>query len=119
MSHFAQLVRRNVAQAAQAGTLARNMPKILSGPVGLAYLEAGSQALQHLTQSNGACHEDPRCQKVWEILAVAHDSRTPGDVRTALTQLQTLLRRLTEEDSDVGGDEDIQTFRRRLNRLLD
>lgn len=119
MSTFAQIARQRVHDANTRGVLARNMPRILGGPVGRQFVEAGTQALDHLAKSNGPCGADPRCQKVWEILAVAHQSGSPGDTRTALTQLQTLLRLLTEEDSDVGADEDIQTFRRQLGRLLD
>lgn len=119
MSTFAELVSHRVGSASRKGTLARNMPKILAGQVGHQAVEAGTQALDHLTRTNTACAADPRCQKVWQVLAVAHASGTHGDIRTALTQLQTLLRQLTEEDSDVGGDQAVQTFRRRLNRLLD
>lgn len=119
MSTFAHLVRRRVNAAAQQGTLGRNTGKLLGGPVGRKYVEAGTQALDYLTRNNGPCSQDDRCQRVWQVLSVAHQSGTPGDVRTALTQLQSLLRSLTEEDSDVGADEHVQLFRRQLNRLLD
>lgn len=119
MSSFAEIVRQRVRNADASGVLARNMPRLLTGHRGKSFIEAGTQCLDHLTKNNGPCRADPRCHKVWQSLSAAYQSGTPGDARTALTQLQTLLRQLTEEDGDIGGDEDVQTFRRQLGRLLD
>jgi len=118
MSAFAQNVRTRIGAAQHRGTLARNPTRTLAGPEGKEVLAAGSRALQHLAETNASCAEDERCQKAWQVLGVAYEG-SGADTRTALTQLQTLLRELTEEDSDVAGDEQVQTYRRHLHRLLD
>jgi hypothetical protein len=118
MSGFAQLVHSRISAASHAGTLAKNPTRSLAGPDGKQALAAGSRSLQHLTETNQACAADARCHKTWEVLGVAYEG-SGADTRTALTQLQTLLRALTEEDSDVAGDDQVQTYRRHLHRLLD
>jgi len=118
MSVFAQTVRTRVGSAHHQGTLAKNPTRTLAGPDGKQALAAGSRALQHLAETNASCAEDERCKKTWEVLGVAYEG-SGADTRTALTQLQTLLRALTEEDSDVAGDDQVQTYRRQLHRILD
>jgi hypothetical protein len=118
MSGFAEMVHSRVTSAQRAGTLASNPMRGIAGEGGTQALAAGSRALQHLTQTNQACAQDERCHKAWQVLELAYQG-SGADTRTALTQLQTLLRSLTEEDSDVAGDRQVQIYRRRLHKLLD
>lgn len=117
MSAFAERVHSRITAAQRSGTLARNPIKDLAGREGQEALAAGSGALQHLSQTNSECAKDERLQRSWQVLEVAYQG-SGADARTALTQLQTLLRALTEEDSDVAGDNEVQTYRAHLHRLL-
>lgn len=90
----------------------------LGAGISSADVAVGARLLQHLISTNGACAQDPRCVAAAQVLAVAARG-SAADRRTALTRLQTLLQRWTEEDADVAADESTQTYRRRLHLLLD
>jgi len=82
-------------------------------------LQAGQRCLEYLTASIPACAGDERCKQAYEVLRIAFEQGTLADARTALTQLQTHLRELTEEDSDVAADLELQRFRKQLHLILD
>jgi hypothetical protein len=116
MGTFSNIVRQKMK--IERGLPVRANPEL---PRQLAHsaMLAGYRAISHLRDKIPACSLDPRCEQVQEVLKIANDQGTPADHRTALTQLQTLLRELTEEDSDVSADDEVQRFRKRLHLLLD
>lgn len=117
MSHFAAMVRERVEGAATSGHLAAQH-RSLDGEVGRAALGAGMNVVQRLATQNPAAAADKACQELVAVLQVAAKG-TPADARTALTRLQRYLCELTAADSDVAGDEGIQSFRRQLHLALD
>lgn len=82
-------------------------------------LQAGQRCLEYLIKRVPACAADERCRRAYEVLSVAFDQGSLADARTALTQLQTHLRELTEEDADVAADLELQRFRKQLHLILD
>lgn len=115
MGQFSEIVRRqmNIRRAVPA----RANPE-LPAKAAASFLEAGQRCLDHLAIKGGYA-DDPRCRRVREVLEVAYREGTLADARTALTQLQTCLRSLTEEDADVSSDLELQNFRRQLHMALD
>lgn len=57
-------------------------------------------------------------QRVWQSLQLAW-STTEADRRTALTRLQTILRRWTEDDANFSSNKRAQALRRALHLALD
>lgn len=116
MGQFSEIVRKRM-RIAHTPAIRAN-PELPADAAGKT-LQAGQRCLEYLTQSLPACADDERCKRVYEVLCVAFDQGSLADARTALTQLQTHLRELTEEDSDVAADLRLQQFRKQLHLILD